>query len=193
MGTEIIYYYYTALCRALAVFSFPLSHTQSIQVGRRFSPLQGLCLNTGQHKQNKLTVSTKPRVGFEPTTLVFERAKRVHALNSAYITPKWKQKRGIRIEWALFVHTKVCVRNFAGPSVPWKLDYTSANRHVQSLEVTPKCSSGSNTLWSRRRNYGSVEEILKICISDIMVKVFRLLTILNGTSSCARTYRLVQE
>jgi hypothetical protein len=33
--------------------------------------------------QNKLTQTSMPQVGFEPTTPVFERAKIVHALDSA--------------------------------------------------------------------------------------------------------------
>jgi hypothetical protein len=31
-------------------------------------PCQGLCLHTGQHKQNKRTQTSMPRVGFKPAT-----------------------------------------------------------------------------------------------------------------------------
>jgi hypothetical protein len=45
---------------------------------------QGRYLHTGQHKQCKITQTFMPRVGFEPTIVVFERAKTVlHALERA--------------------------------------------------------------------------------------------------------------
>jgi hypothetical protein len=44
---------------------------------------QGLHLHTEQHKQNKLTQTSMPHVGFAPTTPVFERAKTVHASDLA--------------------------------------------------------------------------------------------------------------
>jgi hypothetical protein len=36
---------------------------------------------TEQHKQNKHTQTSMPRVGFEPTTMMFERTNTVHALD----------------------------------------------------------------------------------------------------------------
>jgi hypothetical protein len=45
--------------------------------------MQGRYLHTGQHKQNKRTQVFMPRVEFEPTIPVFERAKTVHALDRA--------------------------------------------------------------------------------------------------------------
>jgi hypothetical protein len=42
-----------------------------------------LYLYTEQHKQNKRTQTSMPRVGFEPSTQVFERAKTVHVLDRA--------------------------------------------------------------------------------------------------------------
>jgi hypothetical protein len=47
------------------------------------SPSQGRYLHTEQHKQNKCTQTFMPRVGFEATIPVFDRAKRVHALDRA--------------------------------------------------------------------------------------------------------------
>jgi hypothetical protein len=38
---------------------------------------------TEQHKENKRIQTSMPRVGFEPTIPVFERAKRVHVLDGA--------------------------------------------------------------------------------------------------------------
>jgi hypothetical protein len=52
------------------LFSF-LIYTQSVGLlGREISPSQGLYLYTERHKQNKRTQTS---MGFEPTTLVFER------------------------------------------------------------------------------------------------------------------------
>jgi hypothetical protein len=44
---------------------------------------QGRYLHTKQRKQSKRTQTSMPRVGFEPTIPVFERAKTVHALDRA--------------------------------------------------------------------------------------------------------------
>jgi hypothetical protein len=41
------------------------------------SLLQGRCLHTGQHKQNKRTQASMLRMRFEPTIPAFERAKTV--------------------------------------------------------------------------------------------------------------------
>jgi FAD synthase len=49
-------------------------------LGRMFSPSQGRYLTQTQNKHKKTSV---PRVGFEPTITAFERAKAVHALDSA--------------------------------------------------------------------------------------------------------------
>jgi hypothetical protein len=43
-------------------------------------PVARPLLHTEQHKQNKRTQGFMPRVGFEPTILVFERVKTVHAV-----------------------------------------------------------------------------------------------------------------
>jgi hypothetical protein len=45
--------------------------------GREISPLQGRYLHTRQHKLNERTQTSMPRLGFEPTIPVFERAKTV--------------------------------------------------------------------------------------------------------------------
>jgi hypothetical protein len=59
-------------------------HIQSVGVlGWGISPSQGRYLHTEQHKQNKNTQTSMPRVGVEPTIKVFERAKTVHALDCA--------------------------------------------------------------------------------------------------------------
>jgi hypothetical protein len=42
-----------------------------------------LLLHRGPHTQNKRTQTSMPRVGFEPTIPVSERAKAVHALDRA--------------------------------------------------------------------------------------------------------------
>jgi hypothetical protein len=52
-------------------------------LGQVISPSQGRYLNTGQHKQNKRTQTSMPRVGFEPTIPASERVKTIHALDRA--------------------------------------------------------------------------------------------------------------
>jgi hypothetical protein len=60
------------------------SHTQSVGLlGRGISPVASPYLHTEHHKQNKRTKTSMPRLGFEPTTTVFERVKTVHALDRA--------------------------------------------------------------------------------------------------------------
>jgi hypothetical protein len=76
---------------ALASLSVSWSFLQSVGLlGRVISSLQGLYLNTGQHKHriNTYTHQTSiPCVGFEPTNPASERAKTVHALDrSATVT-----------------------------------------------------------------------------------------------------------
>jgi hypothetical protein len=51
--------------------------------GREISPSQGRYQHTGQHNTEKRTPTFMPQVGFEPTTLILERAKTVHALRRA--------------------------------------------------------------------------------------------------------------
>jgi hypothetical protein len=51
------------------------------RIGREIGPSQGWYLRTEQHKQNKRTQTSMPRVGFEPTTPAFELAKTIHALD----------------------------------------------------------------------------------------------------------------
>jgi hypothetical protein len=66
----------------LGGFSVPESYTQSVGLlGRGMSPSQGRYLHIVQHKQNKRTETSMPRVGFEPTISVFERVKMVHVLD----------------------------------------------------------------------------------------------------------------
>jgi hypothetical protein len=73
----------TALVDLGRFFSF-LIYTQSVgPLGRGISQLQSRYLHTEQHRQNKRTRISMPRVRFEPTTPVFERAKTVHALHRA--------------------------------------------------------------------------------------------------------------
>jgi hypothetical protein len=61
----------------------PTEDSSSVLLVRGISQSQGLYLHTGQHKQDKSTHTTVPRVGFEPTTPVFQRDKTVHALDYA--------------------------------------------------------------------------------------------------------------
>jgi hypothetical protein len=68
----------------LGAFSVCYSYTQLLGLFRRgFSPSQSLRLHTGQQKQNTHTQTSMPRVGFEPTILVFERTKTVDVLDRA--------------------------------------------------------------------------------------------------------------
>jgi hypothetical protein len=61
-----------------------LIYTQSVGLlGREISSSQGLYLHREQHKHNKPTHISMPRVGFEPKIPAFERAKAVHALGRA--------------------------------------------------------------------------------------------------------------
>jgi hypothetical protein len=77
-GSTVLLLY---LCRS---FSFLILYTESVGLlGLGISPSQGLYLHIEQHKQNKRTKTSMPRVGFEPTSPVFERAKTVHALDGA--------------------------------------------------------------------------------------------------------------
>jgi hypothetical protein len=72
-------------CGPRPLFQF-LNLRQSVGLlGRGISPSQGRYLNTEQHKQNEHTLISMPRVRFEPTIPVFERAKTVHALDRAAI------------------------------------------------------------------------------------------------------------
>jgi hypothetical protein len=58
------------------------SYTQSVRLlGRGISQSQRLFLHTGQHKHRINTAML--RLGLEPTTLVFQRAKKVRVLNHA--------------------------------------------------------------------------------------------------------------
>jgi hypothetical protein len=52
-------------------------------LGRGISRSQGVYLHTEQHKQNKRTQTSMPRVGFEPTIPVSERAKTVRVSDRA--------------------------------------------------------------------------------------------------------------
>jgi hypothetical protein len=63
-----------------------LNYLQNKFLGLAISPLQGLYLHTGQHKQNKRARTSIPRMGFEPPTRTLERAKSVHALDHWYST-----------------------------------------------------------------------------------------------------------
>jgi hypothetical protein len=68
----------------LPLFSFLILYTLSVGLfGWGISPSQCRYIYTGQNKQNKRTQTSMPRVGFEPMTPVFERAKTVYALDRA--------------------------------------------------------------------------------------------------------------
>jgi hypothetical protein len=74
----------TTLCWVLAAFSISLSYTKLVGLfGQGISPSQDLYLYTGQHKHDKRTQTSTPRVEFEPTNPVLEGAKTVHALDGA--------------------------------------------------------------------------------------------------------------
>jgi hypothetical protein len=85
-------YRYRALQLLLSIYVSIYGSKALVDLGRFFSfrllgqgisPLQGRYLHAEQHKQNKRTHTSMPRVGFEPTIPVFERAKTVHALDRA--------------------------------------------------------------------------------------------------------------
>jgi hypothetical protein len=63
---------YSHLLDIRRFFSFLKFYTVGV-LGRGISPSQGLYLHTEEHRQTSM-----PRVGFEPTILVFEWAKMVH-------------------------------------------------------------------------------------------------------------------
>jgi hypothetical protein len=63
----------------LGLFFNSLKYTQSVGLlGRWISLSQGHYLHTEQHKHRINTQTSMPRVGFEPTTPMFERAKTVN-------------------------------------------------------------------------------------------------------------------
>jgi hypothetical protein len=79
---SLFYYGFTALCWAMAAFKFlnlyefgrtPLTEDQPV----------AMPLPTHRTTQNKRTQISMLRVGFEPTTPVYERAKTVHVLDGA--------------------------------------------------------------------------------------------------------------
>jgi hypothetical protein len=76
---SILFCLYCPLLDIGRYFSY-LIYTHLVGLLRRgISLSQGLYLHT---EQNKHTHTSKPRVGLKPTTLVFKRAKTVHALDS---------------------------------------------------------------------------------------------------------------
>jgi hypothetical protein len=68
--------------------------TQSIRLlGWVISTVARPATYTGQHRQKKREHTSMPRVGFEPTTPVLERAKTFHALDCvATVTGNGKLK-----------------------------------------------------------------------------------------------------
>jgi hypothetical protein len=74
-------------CWALASFFLSsLSYTLSVGLlGRAISVSQGVYLYTGQHKRTSM-----PRVGFEPTISVFERAKTVRVSDLTSTVIGWR-------------------------------------------------------------------------------------------------------
>jgi hypothetical protein len=70
----------SAHCWVLAAFLVSWYYVQSKGlIEKGISPTQSLYIHT-EHKQNKRTQISLPRVQFQPTILVFERAKIFHAL-----------------------------------------------------------------------------------------------------------------
>jgi hypothetical protein len=83
---SVLHYYRAQHTISLRVYSplLALGRTQSVGLlGWGISPSQGLYIHAEQHKESKRTQTSMPRVGCEPTTPVFERAKTVHALERA--------------------------------------------------------------------------------------------------------------
>jgi hypothetical protein len=65
-------------CGTWPLFQFLILYKSVGLLGRGISPSQGRYLHTEQHKQRINAHTSMPRVGFEPTIPVFERAKTVH-------------------------------------------------------------------------------------------------------------------
>jgi hypothetical protein len=82
LGLSFSLYGLTALCWALAVFSFLILYIVG-NLGRGMSPSQGRYLHMTTRTQNKSTHTSMPRVGLQPTIPVFERAETVHSLDRA--------------------------------------------------------------------------------------------------------------
>jgi hypothetical protein len=81
--SNIISYYHgsTALCLSLAAFfGFLILYTVGTTPWKGTSPSQGRYTQY-KHTQNKRTRTSMSRVGFETTTLVFERAKTFHGVD----------------------------------------------------------------------------------------------------------------
>jgi hypothetical protein len=67
----------------VVLFPGSWSYTQSARLFvRGISPLQSLCLHTGQHKQNEHTQIYMPQERFEPTISVLGRRETVYASDS---------------------------------------------------------------------------------------------------------------
>jgi hypothetical protein len=75
----------------LPLFSFFIPYTVDRISWTGDQPVaRPLLIHSTIQTQNKRTHTSMPRLGFEPTTIVFERAKRVHALNLvATVIKKW--------------------------------------------------------------------------------------------------------
>jgi hypothetical protein len=72
-----------------------LIYIQSVGIlGRRISPSQGRYLHTEQYKYVQTSI---PRVGFETTISLFERAKTVHALDRATAVIGNKTRRSLKL------------------------------------------------------------------------------------------------
>jgi hypothetical protein len=129
-----------ALCWALAAFQFNPIHT----VGR--TPWTGdqpivrvLPIHGTTQTQNKHTQTSRPRVGFEPMIPVFERAKTVHALDSAatvisthysqffkITTNKMQQKRyatKLQLKISLLTHRSY-LHLLQADTCSWLIDFT---------------------------------------------------------------------
>jgi hypothetical protein len=76
------YYYYVSIVLCWVLDSFSNSWVGRISCSRD-QPVARPLLHTGLHKHRRNTYrqASMPQVGFEPTTPMFERAKRVHSLD----------------------------------------------------------------------------------------------------------------
>jgi hypothetical protein len=79
-----IYFYGCTAFVVLGRFFSSLIYTQSVGLlGLGISPSEGRYIHRTTQTKTKRTQTSIPRVGFEPTIPVFERAKTVHALDRA--------------------------------------------------------------------------------------------------------------
>jgi hypothetical protein len=124
-----IYLWLYSPCGPWPLFQFLNLYTVGL-LGWGISPSQGhYYLHTKQHKQNKRTQTSMPRVGFEPMIPAFEWAKTVHGLDCAAIVI------GILVDICIILAIQ-CASNMNDDKWPIRKPYVEQYHieHVQKLE-----------------------------------------------------------